>query len=181
VPPLLTRGHGVVLADHNAHGAIGFEPASNPPSGPAGLNGSTQLFQNGEIWSVGVAPINIEPDGEDSGTRYPYLPSWPFERLYYDTLRSLIDFATKELDLKAPLRVEFGIVGIKELYLPIEVSRRLEWWEPILKPEIFCRAILKDKTPTVPAELLQSCIRCHWQRPPWGYCGFPPNRPGMTR
>jgi hypothetical protein len=48
---------------------------------------------------------------------FPFLPPCPFERLYYDKRRSLIDFATKELGLRRPWHVEFGLVGIKGLYL----------------------------------------------------------------
>lgn len=72
--PTLASGHGVVLADHNEHGAIGYEPVSNPHSGPAGLDASTQLFQNGEIWSIGAALIRTDLAGNHQGQCFRFFP-----------------------------------------------------------------------------------------------------------
>src|SRR5579862_8571006 len=112
---------------------------------------------------------------------FPFLPPCTFERLYYDKLRSLTGFATKELGLKPPWNIEFGLVGIKGLYLPVAIRREMEWWGPISKPEIVHRAILKEENPTALDRLLLDFFNLVYDATgnarPDGYCGFPPNRP----
>jgi hypothetical protein len=75
--PMIWKGHGA-LAGHSRYGAIGFEPGSNPPKGSARLTASTQLFPNGEIWSVSTT-IMVSTRGER--------PAWvkvPFISLAHD-------------------------------------------------------------------------------------------------
>jgi hypothetical protein len=103
-----------VVTDHNEFGAIAFEPESYPSHGPALLRASTQLFQNGEVWSLNAALIARGPEpGHPSGLKYPFLPSLMFERVYYDRLRYIATFATKELGLSPPWNVEFGLTGVQ--------------------------------------------------------------------
>lgn len=81
----LSRNFGAVTV-HNEFGAIACEPESHPPGGSALLLASTQLFQNGEIWSLSSALVVRKPEhGEPTGLNYPFLPSLVFEQIYYDT------------------------------------------------------------------------------------------------
>jgi hypothetical protein len=182
--PLFTCNH-VVLADHNEYGAIGFAPAANLSISTASIEASTQLFENGEVWSVGAGLIKKEPAGEPSGSKYPYLPTLLFEQLYYDTLRSLVDLAGQHLGVGPACRVELGLVGTKGIWLPVTVSQATYWWGPILKPEIVHRATLTDADPVAFDSLLLDFFSLVYDassnRRPNGLCGFPPGRPGSSR
>jgi hypothetical protein len=145
--PILTREHNA-LGDHNQYGAIGYIPGSG-----GRLKASTQLFQNGEIWSISQSLIIAELNGRPAWVKVPLIACGAFESAYYNTLHSLIRFARESLDLKAPWQVEFGLVGLNGgLYLGMPDS---EQWGPIRKSEIIRRSILSDDNPsTVDTALL---------------------------
>jgi hypothetical protein len=182
--PLLTRAQ-VVLVDLNAHGAIGHVPGANPPRGPAPLEASTQLFENGEAWSIRAGLIRTEPDGEPSGTRYPFLPCEMFEQLFYDTFHSLVEFARQHLDGCTPCNVELGLVGARGVYLPAKVSQEMYWWGPIQKHEIVYRARLTTGEAANIDGLLLDFFSLVYDSSgntrPKGLGGFPPGRPGSRR
>lgn len=67
--PLLRTVRGTVSTDINQYGAIGYNPAENPPQGKASIRSATQLFENGEVWGIGRSIIVTE-----RGTRPDYVP-----------------------------------------------------------------------------------------------------------
>ena len=176
--PMLWRGHGA-LTGHNRQGAIAFEPGSNPPKGRARLTASTQLFPNGELWSISTAVIVTERGERPAWIRMPFVHSLTFEQLYYDTLRRLIAAAESELGLKPPWQVELGLVGVEGVYVVGMPGN--EQWGPIRKAEIVDRMILNENTAAaIDALLLRFYALIYdatgYQRPS-GLHGFPQSRP----
>lgn len=170
-----------ILSAQNEHGAIGFCPENFPPRGPAGLKASTQLFENGEIWSIGSSVIMSERNGRPDWVSLPALACAVFEQSYYDALTSLVNFAEQQLSLKSPRRIELGVVGNRELYLYGVFQRPYYPAGPILKSEVTVDAVLHDSTrDRIDALLLEFFTRVYdtagMQRPE-GSFGFPPNRP----
>jgi hypothetical protein len=177
--PLLTRQRGAILSCPNRFGAIGYEPAYPPPqSGTTGkLNASTQLFQNGETWSIGASLIVRERGGRPASLPLPFLPSVVFEQAYYDHLRALLAFATGELELQLPCQVECSLVGIESLTLQVPP----EEFRTVMRPQVMVRRILK----TTQGEAIDRILIDFFSelQDATGYArpehmgGFPPARP----
>jgi hypothetical protein len=146
--PLLCRVYNGMTV-HNEYGAIIFERQS----GTTNIKASTQLFQNGEIWSIHASLIRSRlHEGAGPWSKLPYLPYKDFEASYCHALRSVIDFAVNDLGLHSPMSVELGLVGIKGLYLNVSQDGQ---WGPIRKREIVKRALLNDvKQPGLDSILL---------------------------
>ena len=175
--PLLNSQPGG-LNIHNGYGAIIYEPGSNPPRGGAKMYASTQLFENGEVWSVSAALIIQERGQRPAWVKLPMLHSLTFERTYSEKLRSLIGFASKHLGLGPPWQVECGLVGIKGLNILLPPQ---EFFGPIQKPEITYRMIVNDDKPSsIDAFLLAFFTQVYdatgYARPD-NLHGFPPGRP----
>jgi hypothetical protein len=176
--PMLWRGHGA-LTGHNRHGAIAFEPGSHPPKGAARMAASTQLFPNGELWSISTAVIVTARGDRPPSIRVPFVHSLTFEQLLYDTLRRLVAAAESELGLRPPWQVELGLVGMDGVHVVGMLGN--EQWGPIRKAEIVDRMILNENTTASIDSLL---LRFYglvydatgYQRPA-GLHGFPPSRP----
>jgi hypothetical protein len=177
--PLLTRQRGAILSCANRFGAIGYEPAYPPPqSGKTGkLNASTQLFQNGEAWSIGASLIVRERGGRPASLPLPFLPSVVLEQAYYDHLRALLAFATGELELQLPCQVECSLVGIESLTLQVPP----EEFRTVMRPQVVVRRILK----TTQGEAIDRILLDFFSelQDATGYArpehmgGFPPARP----
>lgn len=167
------------LANHNEHGAIGYNPG-NYSQKRASLNASTQLFENGEIWSIGASLIVSERNGFPDWYRLPALACLTFERVYYDALYALVRFASEHLGLEPRWQVELGLVGIKGLHLygldPAAPGG------PIRKSEVIQRLILNDDGDSTLDDVLLDFFSKVYDaagvRRPEGLFGFPPNRPG---
>jgi hypothetical protein len=175
--PLLNRQPGG-LNTQNDHGAIIYEPGSNPPRGSGKLNASTQLFENGEIWSVSGTLIIQERGGRPASVKIPMLHSLTFEQIYNDKLRALAAFASKHLGVPPPWQIECGIVGIKGVFLHVPPD---EFRGPIRKSEIIHRMVVNDEKPaSIDAFLLAFFERVHdatgYARPQRLH-GFPPAHP----
>jgi hypothetical protein len=176
--PMLWRGHGA-LTGHNPHGAIVFEPGSHPRKGRAKLTASTQLFPNGELWSVSTAVIVTERGDRPAWLRLPFVHSLTFEQLFYDTMRRLIAAAESELGMGAPWQVELGLVGMDGVHvvgMPDD-----QQWGPIRKNEIVTRLILnEDSAAAIDELLLRFYVNVYdatgYPRPA-NLHGFPPSRP----
>jgi hypothetical protein len=133
------------------------------------------------MWCINGSLIRTEPAGEPAGTPYPFLPVLLFEQIYYVKLRALLKFASTELGLSGPWILECGLVGIKNLHLPIKVTQYLQWWGPIHKTEIVHRVEL----PSADREVLDGALLEFFSRlyeatgnfRPEGLHGFPPDRP----
>lgn len=177
--PLLTRQRGAILSCPNRFGAIGYEPAYPPPQpGTTGkLNASTQLFQNGEVWSIGASLIVRERGGRPASLPLPFLPSVVLEQTYYDHLRALLAFATEELELQLPCQVECSLAGIENLTLQVPP----EEFRTVLRPQAVVRRILKmPQGEAIDRILLDFFCELHdttgYVRPEH-LGGFPPARP----
>ncbi len=104
-----------------------------------------------------------------------------FEQVYYDTLRTLLHFAQKELGLTPPWNVEFGLTGIEDLYVAVNINPYEQFWGPIRTPEVIHRRVLNDTdTATLDNLLLDFFARVYdaaGHARPVGFFGFPPDRP----
>jgi hypothetical protein len=178
--PLLQE-HSVVSV-RNEYGAIGCTPGAHPHSGPAKLNASTQLFENGELWSVCASLIISDRKDRPSYIQLPALAPQLFEQAYFNALHSLIHFADARLGLRSPWQVELGVVGTKGLHV-YGLTTGIYATAPtgsILKPEIIYRMILNDPTPSVVDDLLLGFFTKVYDAAglvrPQNMFGFPPNR-----
>jgi hypothetical protein len=175
--PLISRQFGG-LQGQNDYGALICEPGSNPPRGRGKLNASTQLFQNGEIWSIGANLIVTERGQRPQWIKLPALPSLVFEQIYYDKLRALIDFASKHLGLNPPWLIECGVAGIRGLNLLLPPK---DFFGPVRKTEIIHRMVVNDAgTPAVDAFLFaffSAVYDATGYARPAALHGFPPARP----
>jgi hypothetical protein len=177
--PLLTSQRRSILSGPNRFGAIGYDPAS-PPPGPGTIgriNASTQLFQNGELWSIAASLIVRERGGRPASLPLPYVASVVLEQTYYDHLRALLAFASEHVELKFPCQIECGLVGVENLTLQVPPDE----FRAVLKPEIVLRRILKTtQSEAIDRILLDFFIELHdiagYVRPQH-LGGFPPARP----
>jgi hypothetical protein len=97
-----------------------YDPGPPPTAGAiAPLNASTQLFPNGEMWSIGSTLIIRERENRPATVPLPFTSALVLEQVYYDKLRALLDFASRYLNLEPPWHVECGLVGINGLTLGV--------------------------------------------------------------
>ena len=139
------------------------------------LTASTQLFQNGELWCLSASLITTE--GIQQHVKLPFLATLVLEQIYYDTVRKAVEFGSKNLGLKSPWEVEFGLVGVDGLYLYTLGGQK----GPIRRTEIFERSSARDSgVETLDRALLSFFSKVFdsvgERRPPNLY-GFPPDRP----
>jgi hypothetical protein len=176
--PLLSRQPEGSLIALNDHGAIAFEPATPPSRGPGNLASSTQLFITGELWSIGSSLVARERGDRPQWLKLPFVSSTVFERVYYDHLRALTQFALERLSLSAPWQLECGIAGSKGLHLWISDK---ETSGPIVQPEVIVRRTLKvgseAEMDTVLLEFFNLLHAAAGSERPEGQHGFPPGRP----
>jgi hypothetical protein len=99
--PLLKSRPGC-LTTINRYGAIAYDPARMHTGGPAPVNWSTQLFQNGELWATSNTMIIRERKGRPDWLPLPLLPAFVFEQLFYDMLHASVLFAREHLGLTVP-------------------------------------------------------------------------------
>ena len=180
--PLLRRGYDL-LPGHNQHGAIAFEPDQSPRQGPARLTlkASTQLFQNGELWSIASHIIVTDRGDRPAWIKVPFVHSLTFEQLYYDTLVGLIAAAKLQLGLSPPWQIELGLIGVDGVYVVGMPDPDNSQWGPIRKPEIIQRMILNEDTQEAISTILigfysQLYDATGYPRPNRLH-GFPPSRP----
>jgi hypothetical protein len=148
--PLLTNQRLGVSSTHNSHGAIIYESGSNPSVRDGRLNASTQLFENGEVWSINTSLIVKERGGRPPGIKLPFIAMQPFERTCQAHLATLLAFVKEQLGIDSPWQVEIGLVGIKGLNLIVPPG---EFWGPIRKTDIIHRAICNSADLNVVGEL----------------------------
>jgi hypothetical protein len=176
--PLLSRQPEGALVGRNDYGAIAFEPSSPPSRGPGNLASSTQMFITGEIWSIGNSLIARERGERPQWIKLPFLSSVIFERVYYDQLRALTQFALEHLSLSAPWEVECGVAGSKGLHLWVSAQ---ETSGPIVQADVITRRTMKSGSEAeMDAILLEFFNLLHaaaGSERPKGLHGFPPGRP----
>jgi hypothetical protein len=114
VKPVSTVIGGIVAA--NKDGWITIDPAGNNTT-----KGITQGFPTGELWGIssGVfAPAAIRRLFGPR-EREPTIAIIRAEILYIRTLENYVETATSELKLKLPFIVEFGAVGLKDVFMAV--------------------------------------------------------------
>ncbi len=179
--PLLSRQPEGALHVSNEHGAITFEPSWPPSRGPGNLASSTQLFINGELWSVSQGLISTERGDRPEWIRVPFLSALVTERLYYSHLRALTQFALTHLSLSAPWEVECGIAGTRGLHLWVAGQETLG---PIVQPEVIVRRTLKTASAAEMDDLLLEFFNVLYiaagSERAAGLHGFPPEAPRQS-
>jgi hypothetical protein len=102
--------------DRNVFGALAYESPVNEK-----LFNFTQLFLSREIWGVDARSVNAECILQWFGDQTKaYIPNVHVENCFVNTLQNYLVFARDHLKLPLPLRVEAGLVGIKDY--PITVN-----------------------------------------------------------
>lgn len=139
--PVIKTVSGAIV-DHNPHGAIRLEPKTYPPNGRASINSATQLFENGEIWTITSTLIQRR-----GGNASDFLHCTSFEETYRNTLTAFCRFTREHIgEADMPWVVEFGMTGIQDIELA--VYPHTEGWGPIRKPQIWKRIPLRQLNPS---------------------------------
>jgi len=100
---LISRTHNKASASRNAHGVAVYQPFGSDTT----LLALTQLFQNGEVWSVSREMIY-------SVYQQAALPIMNLRNSLSNSLHGIADLAP-DLDLSPPFKIELGAVGLKGL------------------------------------------------------------------
>jgi hypothetical protein len=176
--PILSRQPGGALSSANQFGAITFEVGSQPGRGSGRLAASTQLFKNGELWSLSATMVAHERGARPAWIKLPFLASVVFERVYYDTLRALLRFAQESLSLSPPWLVECGLVGIQGLHLGIAPE---DIRGPVRQADVIVRRALKNQEDSAVDKLLLDFFgmlhEATGTQRPSSLHSFPPHRP----
>jgi len=139
--PLLTRSAFGGISISNDYGAMIFQPGRKPPGANAQLAASTQLFLNGEIWAISADVVKRE--SEFSGG--PLIHTLTLESLYYDRLRKITEFASREMSAAAPFQIECGLVHGKGIYIKMpDASGGWVPWGPMRDEEIVHHATINS-------------------------------------
>lgn len=110
--------------DHvrNIFGAMSFEQIHEGE-----LLNATQVFLSRELWGFDAFALNkaliqfYAPP--PVGTSHPFIPSTYVEEIFTSTLDSYMKFSKAVLGLPLPLRVEAGLVGIKDYRIAVSNNR----------------------------------------------------------
>ncbi|MBR0900267.1 5'-methylthioadenosine/S-adenosylhomocysteine nucleosidase [Bradyrhizobium tropiciagri] len=108
------------LSTVNAYGAIYYDPAGAYPMGPAPLRWATQVFQNGELWSLTDTLITRERAWRPADVPLPLIPALTLEQGFYRALHKNIAFAVAHLGLTFPCEVELGLVSMRGAHLGVD-------------------------------------------------------------
>jgi hypothetical protein len=112
-------GHGG-LWKTNRRGAIFFDPIGSYPMGPARLRWATQIFQNGELWSLTDALVVRERGWRPANCPMPLIPATVLEQSFDRALHTNVPFAVAHLGLTFPCHVELGLLRIRGAHLGVE-------------------------------------------------------------
>jgi nucleoside phosphorylase len=111
-------GHGG-FSTTNPHGAIFYDPSGSHRGGLAPLRWATQVFQNGELWSLTNTMIVRERGWRPPHWPIPLIPSTAVEESFYRAFHKNVAFAISRLGLTLPCHVELGLLRIRGAYLAI--------------------------------------------------------------
>jgi nucleoside phosphorylase len=161
----------------NKYGVILYAPDATRP-GEAPLHWATQLFQNGELWSVTDSIIIRERGSRPDWWGMPLIPAALFEQVFYRALYGNVAFAANYLGLSFPCTIELGLVDLAGAHLGINNDNIRG---PIQAGEAIIREELDSAVPAaIGAVLLEFFNEVHdktgYPRPT-GLYGFPPGPP----
>lgn len=131
-------GHGGI-STVNTHGAIFYDPAGSYRMGPAPLRWATQIFQNGELWSLTDTVIVREREWRPARWPLPFIPATVLEKAFYSALHRNVAFAVTHLGLTFPCQVELGILGLRGAYLAVveqDVRGPIQFDEAVVRLEL---------------------------------------------
>jgi len=117
------RGWGV---DRNIFGAIAHEPPQDEK-----LCHFTQLFLSREIWGVDANVVNADRIREwqakwpQNNPDVKYIANQYLEDVFVGALHNYLVFAQTHLQLPVPLKVEAGLIGIKDYSITTQDSRMI--------------------------------------------------------
>ncbi|CCD84565.1 protein of unknown function [Bradyrhizobium sp. ORS 285] len=116
----------------NAFGSIVYEPHGESPT-PRSF---TQLFRNGEIWTVGT--------GFHQNTQGGWLvPARNVQNIFSRVLQNFCDVASESLGLSSPYTIEFG--GLCLAGARLSVGVRDECFGPIHQSMLVVRSVLNNE------------------------------------
>jgi hypothetical protein len=150
--------------------------------GRAPLHWATQLFQNGELWSVTDSIIVRRHNGRPAWWPMPLIPATVLEKTFYKTLHKNGVFAVEHLGLTFPCTIELGIVGLSDAHLAINES---DIRGPIqLDDAIVRKELMSADRAAINAVLLEFFNEVYdktgYPRPV-GLHGFPPGEPHANK
>jgi nucleoside phosphorylase len=162
----------------NKYGAIFYDPNGPRPKGSAPLHTATQLFQNGELWSVSDTLMIRKHNGRPASWPMPLIPALNLEQAFYKALHKNIAFSVKELGLSFPCIVVLGLVSLTDAHLGVSLE---DIRGPIQSNAVIVRRELRSADPGAINELLLEFFnevfdKTGYPRPP-GLYGFPPGPP----
>lgn len=167
------------LSAINRFGPMLYVPKTRPRKGHGLLSDSTQLFDNGEIWSVSASLIVAEEDRGDrpAWVKLPMIHSLTFEDRFYHLIRNMTSFALESMGLRPPFQVEAGFVGVEGAHIAFPDP---EFWK-VRRADIIHRALLNNvEHATLDSFLLDFFEKVYdatgYKRPK-ELNGFPPGRP----
>ncbi len=161
----------------NKYGAVLYASNGQFLGGPAPMHLATQLFQNGELWSVSDSIMTRERGSRPAWWPMPFIPALAFEQAFYEALHRNLAFATQHLGLCFPCTVELGLVGLTNAHLALNVND----FRPIQPEEAIVRKELASAVPSAINEVLWEFFNEVYDKTgfprPSGLHGFPPGPP----
>lgn len=127
------------LSTVNSYGAIFYDPAGSYPKGPARLRWATQLFQNGELWSVTDTVIVRERAWRNSTVSLPIIPATTLEQRFYRALHKNVALAAAHLGLTFPCYVELGLLTMRDAHLGVnndDIRGPIQFDEAVVRVEL---------------------------------------------
>jgi nucleoside phosphorylase len=131
-------GHGG-LSTVNSYGAIFYDPAGAYPKGLAPLRWATQLFQNGEVWSLTDTLIVRERAWRPTSLPLPLIPVLTLEKGFYRALHRNVTLAAGQLRLTFPCHVELGLLNLRGAHLGVnegDIRGPIQFDEAIVRVEL---------------------------------------------
>ena len=123
----------------NSYGAIFYDPAGSFPMGAAPLVWATQLFQNGEVWSVTDTVIVRERAWRNASVPLPLIPATTLEQGYYRALHKNVALAAGHLGLTFPCHVELGLLRMRDAHLGVnndDIRGPIQFDEAVVRVEL---------------------------------------------
>lgn len=141
------------LSTTNPYGAIFYDPAGSFSLGAAPLRWATQVFQNGELWSLTDTLIVRERAWRPAHLPMPLIPATVLEQAFVRALHTNVPFAVANLGLTFPCQLELGLLRIRGAHLAVSED---DIRGPIQFDEALVRAPLTSADPeTIDAALLE--------------------------